>query len=134
MAVDAAKIPVDFYVKTFNSASYWSAGPAVPANPDWKPSATELAQSEYGPAAHDNLWETTPKQTAEFFRRIDKPFVAYKVLAAGAIHPRDGFEYAFRNGADFVSVGMYDFQVAEDVGITKTLLNGTLDRARPWRT
>ena len=134
MAVEAAKIPADFYVKTFNSAQYWSAGPPAAPRADWKPTSTELVMSEYGPAAHDNLWETTPKQTAEFFRKIDKPFVAYKVLAAGAIHPRDGFEYAFRNGADFISVGMYDFQVAEDVGIVKTLLNGKLDRARPWGT
>jgi hypothetical protein len=134
MAVEAAKIPADFYVKTFNSAQYWSAGAPAPRDPNWKPSPTELVQSEYGPAAHDNLWETTPKQTAEFFHTIDKPFVAYKVLAAGAIHPRDGFDYAFRNGADFVSVGMYDFQVAEDVGITKKLLNGAFERPRPWRT
>lgn len=134
MAVDAAKIPVDFYVKTFNSAQYWSAGPPVPPNPQWKPTSTELVQSEYGPAAHDNLWETTPKQTAAFFAKIAKPFVAYKVLAAGAIHPRDGFDFAFRNGADFVSVGMYDFQIAEDVAITKKLFNEKFDRARPWCT
>lgn len=134
MAVEAAKIPADFYVKTFNSAQYWSAGPPAPPDPNWKPSATELVPSEYGPAAHDNLWETTPKQTAQFFAKIEKPFIAYKVLAAGAIHPRDGFEYAFRNGADFIAVGMYDFQVAEDVGIVKKLLNGKFERARPWCT
>lgn len=44
------------------------------------------------------------------------------------------FEYAFANGADFISVGMYDFQIAEDVNITKSLLTGgKLERARPWR-
>lgn len=133
IACEKAGIPADFYVKTFNNASYWSASPPVPPDPNWKPTTTELVQSEYGPAAHDNIWETTPKQTTAFFHGLDKPFIAYKVLAAGAIHPRDGFEHAFKNGADFVSVGMYDFQVAEDVAITKRLLTDKFERARPWR-
>jgi hypothetical protein len=47
------------------------------------------------------------------------------VLGAGAIHPNAGFRYAFQNGADFVCVGMFDFQVVEDVQIA---LNA-LDRA-----
>lgn len=123
----------DFYVKTFNSAKYWSAGPAVPPDPNWKPTKDQLVQAEYAPGAHDNIWETTPKQTAEFFAKVDKPFVAYKVLAAGAIHPRDGFQYAFANGADFVSVGMYDFQLRENVNITKQLFLDKFDRSRPWR-
>lgn len=133
VAVEGAGLNVDFYVKTFNSAQYWSAGPRMTPDPAWKPTATQLVQSEYGPVTHDNLWETTPVQTQAFMEKVDKPFIAYKVLAAGAIHPRDGFEYAFANGADFISVGMYDFQVAEDVAITKRLLSGKLARTRPWR-
>ncbi len=124
----------DFYVKTFNSANYWSAGPPLPPDPDWKPTKDQLVQSEYAPASHDNLWETTPRQTAEFFAKVSKPFVAYKVLAAGAIHPRDGFKYAFDHGADFVSVGMYDFQLKENVNITKKMfIDKFPDRTRPWR-
>ena len=127
-------VGADFYVKTFNSAKYWSAGPAMTPDPNWKPTKQQLVQSEFNGETHDNLWETTPRQTAEFMHTVQKPFVAYKVLAAGAIHPRDGFEYAFANGADFISVGMYDFQIAEDVNITKSLLaGGTMERARPWR-
>jgi len=128
-------VGADFYVKTFNSAKYWSAGPALTPDPNWKPTTQQLVQSEFNGESHDNLWETTPRQTAEFMHKVQKPFVAYKVLAAGAIHPRDGFEFAFANGADFISVGMYDFQIAEDVNITKSLLaGGTMERARPWRT
>jgi hypothetical protein len=134
VAVERAGIGADFYVKTFNSAKYWSAGAPLPDDPTWKPKPDQLIQSEYAPDSHDNLWETTPRQTAAFFAKVEKPFIAYKVLAAGAIHPRDGFEYAFANGADFISVGMYDFQIPEDVAITKQLLmTGKLDRSRPWR-
>lgn len=134
MAVENAGLKPDFYVKTFNSAQYWSAGPPLPPDPNWKPSNTELVQSEYGAGGHDNLWETTPKQTAEWFKKISRPFVAYKVLGAGAIHPRNGFKYAFENGADFISVGMYDFQVAENASLTKQLFadGAKPQRARAW--
>lgn len=133
-AEKAGGLGAEFYLKTFNSAQYWSAGKAVPPDPNWKPAGVALVQPEYEPGAHDNIWETTPKATAEFFAKIDKPFIAYKVLAAGAIHPRDGFKYAFDKGADFVSVGMYDFQLKEDVNITKQLfLDKFPDRTRPWR-
>ncbi len=130
----AGGMGADFYMKTFNSAQYWSAGAAVAPDPSWKPAKDQLVQSEYSPGDHDNLWETTPKQTKAFFEKIDKPFIAYKVLAAGAIHPIDGFKYAFANGADFVSVGMYDFQLREGVDVTKKLFADKLaDRTRPWR-
>ncbi len=132
IAAEQMGLGADYYFKTFNSAQYWSAGPPVPSDPNWKPSKTQLVQSEYAAATHDNIWETTPKATAEFFAKIKKPFVAYKVLAAGAIHPRDGFKYAFEKGADFICVGMYDFQLKEGTNIAKATLNGKLDRSRDW--
>ena len=66
-------------------------------------------------------------------KNIDKPWMAFKVLAAGAIHPRDGFRYAFENGADFVHVGMFDFQIRADAIVAKDTLSGRLNRERPWR-
>lgn len=127
-------LEADYYMKTFNSAQYWSAGPPLPPDPNWKPTKDQLVQPEYAPGTHDNIWETTPKATAEFFATCKKPFIAYKVLAAGAIHPRDGFKYAFEKGADFICVGMYDFQLRDDANITKALLAGQLQRSRAWMT
>jgi hypothetical protein len=63
---------------------------------------------------------------------IQRPWIAYKVLAAGAIHPRDGFRHAFENGADFAVVGMFDFQVAEDVQVVREVLASALNRNRAW--
>ena len=81
----------------------------------------------------DNYWDKYPEQTVEYMRKVNKPWIAYKVLAAGAIHPRDGFKYAFENGADFLCVGMFDFQVREDVMVARGILSDGPRRQRPWR-
>ncbi|UCG46989.1 MAG: hypothetical protein JSU94_16000 [Phycisphaerales bacterium] len=80
-----------------------------------------------------NIWSKTPEKTIEFMRGVKKPWIAYKVMAAGGIHPRDAFKYAYEGGADFICAGMFDFQVREDVILARDILAGSLKRQRPWQ-
>jgi uncharacterized membrane protein YphA (DoxX/SURF4 family) len=119
-------IKPDFYMKTFHHNKYWSATPLDSNNP-------ELPQdSEDHNMVHDNIWCMSDKITAEFFRENPTPWIAYKVLAAGAIKPEDGFRHAFSSGADFACVGMFDFQVVENANIAYNILNTDLSRTRKW--
>jgi len=113
MACEKEGLDVDFYMKTLHSHKYWSAE-RQPEN--------------------DNTWSKTPAKTVEFMKKVDKPWIAYKVMAAGAIHPREAFKYAYESGADFICAGMFDFQVREDVILAKDALSGKIDRQRPWRS
>jgi hypothetical protein len=114
------KYDADFYVKTLHSRKYWSA-----RRPDQNLDVVDNRA--------DNYWSMTPEKTIEFMKKVDKPWIAFKVLAAGAIHPRDGFKYAFENGADFACVGMFDFQVIEDSIIAADTIKAIGNRQRPWR-
>ena len=74
----------------------------------------------------------TPEETKALMEEVERPWIAYKVLGAGAIHPREGFQYAFENGADFLCVGMFDFQVAEDAELARLALEKSRSRSRVW--
>ena len=110
----------DFYVKTLHPSDYWSA-----RRPGQNLDVVDNRA--------DNYWSMTPEKTIEFMKKVDKPWIAFKVLAAGAIHPSKGFKYAFDNGADFICVGMFDFQVIEDCLIAADTLKTMGTRQRPWR-
>jgi len=97
-----AGVKPDFWVKTLHPHNYWSAG-IKPEN--------------------DNIWARTPEETIEYMKGLKEPWIAFKVMAAGAIHPRDAFKYAFENGADFICAGMFDF---------KNVFKGEIKRQRPW--
>ena len=118
--IDTAGIELDFYMKTLHTDNYWSK-----RRPDQHKSVID----NY---AEDNYWSMTPKETIETFKEIKTPWIAYKVLAAGAIHPAEGFEYAFANGADFACVGMFDFQVDEDARIARKIVANNKTRTRSW--
>ena len=64
---------------------------------------------------------------------MDTPWIAFKVLAAGALHPRQSFKWVFEQGADFACVGMFDFQVIEDSLIAQDVFSKKIDRQRSWR-
>ncbi len=42
-------------------------------------------------------------------------------------------QFAFQNGADFVCVGMFDWQVVDDVNTALNVLAGITNRERLWR-
>ncbi len=125
MAVEKAGSQPDFYMKTLHHDKYWSATP--------KEERVEFNVDSNGPSDHDNIWSITPEKDIEFMRAVAPAWIAFKVLAAGAIHPRDGFKYAFDNGADFVCVGMFDFQVRENTIIARDAVAKAQNRPRPWR-
>lgn len=108
----------DFYMKTLHKSDYWSATP-------------KEAETPFDLPPHDNMWSMTPEKTIEFMKQEKKPWIAFKVLAAGAIHPKHGFKYAFENGVDFICAGMFDFQVVKDASVAKDILSN-LKRERPW--
>jgi len=117
----------DFYMKTLHHGNYWSATPV-----EKRKEFHVTGVFEGSPYDHDNMWSNTPEKIIEFMKTVKKPWCAYKVLAASAIHPKSGFQYAFENGADFTVVGMLDFQVIENTIIAKDVLS-TVKRQRPFR-
>ena len=120
MTVEKAGIAPDFYMKTLHSTNYWSKR---------QPDQMKEVIDNYG---IDNYWCMDPEGTIQFMAELERPWIAYKVLAAGAIPPRAGFKYAFENGADFCVVGMFDFQVAENAALAADIVAAAQNRERAW--
>ena len=118
----------DYYMKTMHHDNYWSAHPRE----NRKPFEVDGAKSKDHNMFHDNCFCPFPDRTVEFVNRTKVPVMGFKVLAAGAIHPRNGFKWAFENGADFICVGMFDFQVVDDVNICIETLQNLQNRERGW--
>jgi hypothetical protein len=118
----------DYYMQTMHHDQYWSAHPRENRVPFEVDGQKFLDHNRF----HDNIFCLYPERTAEFVNRTNVPVMGFKVLAAGAITPEDGFRWAFENGADFICVGMFDFQIVDDVNITIDILNKLEKREREW--
>jgi hypothetical protein len=105
-------IEPDFWMKTIHNDRYWSRMPDKPER--------------------DNVFCREPNETKAFMATLKQPWIGFKVLAAGAIRPPEGFRFAFESGADFLCVGMYDFQVVDDVNICMDILGSEIKRERAW--
>lgn len=128
IACEEQGIIPDYYMKTMHHDNYWSAHPRdmrVPFEVDGKKS---MDHDKF----HDNIFCLFPDRTVEFVQRARVPVMGFKTLAAGAIEPEDGFRWAFEHGADFICVGMFDFQIVHDVNITIDVLNNLPNRRREW--
>jgi len=126
--VDAGFEP-DFWVKTLHPDNYWSATPKE----NRKEFDVVGPQGSEHDDYHDNMYCRNPQETIAYMKELKQPWIAFKILAAGAIHPRQGFKFAFEGGADFICVGMFDFQVRENAILAQQTLAGDIKRARPWR-
>lgn len=123
---DQGIIP-DYYMKTMHHDQYWSAHPRenrVTFEVDGK---NYLDHNKF----HNNIFCLFPERTIEFVSKATVPVMGFKVLAAGAIEPKDGFQWAFDNGADFICVGMFDFQIVSNVNIAMDCLKKN-NRTREW--
>lgn len=119
MFVEKAGLAPDYYVKTLHGTEYWSTR---------RPEQDKDIIDNYGV---DNYWCKEPDAVVKYMAGVKRPWVAYKVMAAGAIKPRPAFKYAFEKGADFILAGIFDFQVAEDAQIAREVL-AQVKRDRPW--
>ena len=118
----------DFYMKTLHHDRYWSAHPSENRR------FIEMFEKESAKHAeyHDNMFCHAHEETVEFMKDVKVPWIAFKVLAAGAIAPKDGITYAFQSGADFICLGMFDWQVRQDVEIAVKAIEKSKKRRRPW--
>jgi hypothetical protein len=111
-------LPIDFYVKTLHHHRY--------------PSAPRAGEATRMTSEVPGYWCKNPEETITYMKTVKKPWIAFKVMAAGAIPPKDAFPYALSNGGDFVLAGMFDFDVAENCELIRSAVAQSRTRPRPW--
>jgi len=118
-ACEKEGLKADFYIKTFHHHNY----PTAP-----KPEELTKPYNEV-----PGYWCKNPEETLAVMKPVNKPWIAFKTMAAGAIPPQNAFRYAFQKGADFVLAGMFDYEIAEDTKLITEALGRSQDRERTWR-
>lgn len=115
---EAMKLDCDFYQKTLHTHNY--------------PTAPKAGETGYL-GQYDNSWCKDPLEVVKVMDGVTKPWIAFKVMAAGAISPKHAFPHAFHNGADFILAGMFDWQIAEDVTLARAAFaEAYTKRDRAW--
>jgi hypothetical protein len=118
-ACEKANIPNDFYIKTFHHLDY----PTAPKPEDMVKPCAEVP----------GYWCKDWKAVAERMKSVKKTWIAFKIMAAGSILPKKAFQWAFENGGDHILVGMFDWQIAEDVALARDAIEkAKASRQRPW--
>ena len=118
-ASESGGVDPDFYIKTFHHHDY-QTGP--------RPEEIDGAYKEI-----PGYWCASPEDTIQTMQDVEKPWIAFKVMAAGAIPPQQAFQYAFEHGADHILAGMFDFEIAQDAQLIREALAFT-QRQREWRS
>ena len=118
-ACEKNNVNADFYIKTFHHHRY----PTAP-----KPEEVTKPYNEF-----PGYWCSDPQEVIDVMKTVEKPWIAFKVMAAGAIPPKDAFRYVFESGADHILAGMFDFEIAEDAGIAREAA-ANAKRTRTWKS
>ena len=79
-----AGLQPDFFMKTFHADDYWSATPRA--------QRVEFLVDRATADDHDNMWDIKPETTREVMAKFQKPWIAFKVMAAGQFRRKEPFD------------------------------------------
>lgn len=119
-------IECDYFFKTLHPDTYWGTLREEEKRP--------YLVDSFGPDDYDCMWEQWPEKSIKVMQDVKTPWIGFKVLAAGAVHPKEGFRFAFANGVDFICAGMFDWQVRDNAMIARDILSekSVKNRKRAW--